>query len=102
MEPVKPPPSDFCSACSEPDSGHAEVLGMDPRFEGDKVRERSGTLLGDPGLYDRLSAEQNLDFYGRIWHLPDADRRARTKQLLARFGLWDRRKEMPEMWSSGM
>jgi ABC-2 type transport system ATP-binding protein len=86
----------------EPDSGHAEVLGMDPRFEGGQVRARAGTLLGDPGLYDRLSAEENLEFYGRIWHLPKSERRARTKDLLARFGLWDRRQETPEMWSSGM
>ncbi len=85
----------------EPDSGHAEVLGMDPRFEGDRVRERTGALLGDAGLYDRLSAEENLEFYGRIWHIAQPELRARARELLGRFGLWDRRKETPEMWSSG-
>ena len=85
----------------EPDGGHAEVLGMDPGFEGDKVRERTGALLGDAGLYDRLSAEENLEFYGRICHIAPAELQARAKDLLSRFGLWDRRKETPEMWSSG-
>ena len=86
----------------EPDSGRAEVLGMDPRFEGAKIRDRSGALLGDTGLYDRLTAEDNLDFYACVWHLSHSERRARIRELLTRFGLWDRRKESPEMWSSGM
>lgn len=86
----------------EPDGGRAEVLGLDPRFEGAKIRDRSGALLGDAGLYDRLTAEDNLNFYARVWHLSQSERRARIQEVLNRFGLWDRRKESPEMWSSGM
>lgn len=86
----------------EPDTGRVEVLGYDPRFRAPEIRQRSGALLGNPGIYDRLSAEDNLDFYAQVWHLSASDRRARIKELLLRFDLWDRRHESPEPWSTGM
>jgi ABC-2 type transport system ATP-binding protein len=86
----------------EPTAGRAEVLGYDPRFEGDAIRARAGALLEDSGLYDRLSGEDNLDFYGRVWHLAAVYRRARIRELLTRLGLWDRRRESPARWSTGM
>ena len=50
------------------------------------VRERAGALLEHPGLYERLSAEDNLDFYGRVWRMPGAARRARIEELLSHLG----------------
>ncbi|GAP12352.1 ABC-type multidrug transport system, ATPase component [Longilinea arvoryzae] len=86
----------------EPTSGQAEVLGQDTRSGGDAIRQRCGALLEHTGLYERLSAEENLDFYGRVWHLPAADRSARIHELLSGLGLWDRRKETVANWSRGM
>jgi ABC-2 type transport system ATP-binding protein len=86
----------------EPTSGSARVFGFDTRREGERVRERAGALLEHHGLYERLSAEQNLDFAGRVWRMPAADRRARTRELLDQFGLWDRRHEAAGKWSRGM
>lgn len=86
----------------EPTGGRAEVLGFDTRTQADQIRSRCGALLDQPGLYDRLTAEENLDFYGRIFRLPAAERAARCHELLARFGLWDRRKEKVGRWSRGM
>jgi ABC-2 type transport system ATP-binding protein len=54
----------------EPTSGHAEVLGFDTRSHSDKIRQHTGALLEHSGLYERLSAEDNLEFYGRVWRLP--------------------------------
>ena len=45
-------------------AGHAEVLGFDTRTHADAIRARSGALLEFNGLYERLSAEDNLDLYG--------------------------------------
>ncbi len=50
----------------DPSSGEAEVLGFDTRTQSDQVRARSGALLEHTGLYERLSAEDNLRFFARI------------------------------------
>jgi ABC-2 type transport system ATP-binding protein len=86
----------------EPTSGRAEVLGFDTRTQADKVRTHSGALLEHPGIYEQLTAEDNLEFYGRVWRLPVAERQARIKELLSHMGLWERREERVGTWSKGM
>ncbi len=86
----------------EPSAGRAEVFGFDVRTQSDEVRLRSGALLEHAGLYERFSAEDNLEFYARIWHLNAAERRMRIKEMLDHLGLWERRKELVGSWSRGM
>lgn len=86
----------------EPTDGHAEVLGYDVRSQSSAVREKTGALLEHSGLYERLSAEDNLEFYGRVWRLSRSERRTRIRELLTHFGLWERRKERVGVWSRGM
>jgi ABC-2 type transport system ATP-binding protein len=86
----------------EPTEGKAEVLGFDTQTQADEIRSRTGALLEHSGLYERLKAEDNLEFYGRIWHMPADDRQARIKELLTHLGLWERRKETVGTWSRGM
>ena len=86
----------------EPTSGRAEVLGFDTRSQAIEIRRRTGALLEHSGLYERLSAEDNLEFYGRVWRLPHAHRRSRIKELLHSMGLWQRRHERVGQWSRGM
>src|SRR4051812_39178119 len=86
----------------DPSAGHAEVLGLDTRRDGSAVRTRCGALLEHPGLYERLSAYDNLDFYGRAWRIPRRDRHERIRELLTRFGLWERRDDPVGRWSRGM
>jgi ABC-2 type transport system ATP-binding protein len=86
----------------DPSGGRAEVLGLDTRRDATTIRTRCGALLEHPGLYERLTATANLDFYGRAWHLPRAVRQDRIRELLTRFGLWDRRDEPVGRWSRGM
>src|SRR5438270_5287223 len=86
----------------EPTHGQASVLGFDTRTQADEIRARSGVLLEFAGLYERMSAEDNLDFYGRIYHMPAPDRRARIKELLTHLDLWERRKDQVGKWSRGM
>ena len=86
----------------EPSAGRAEVLGHDVAREAAAIREKSGALLEHPGLYERMSAEDNLDFYGRVWRMPATSRRARIQELMTHLGLWDRRRELVGKWSRGM
>jgi ABC-2 type transport system ATP-binding protein len=85
-----------------PTAGQARVLGFDPWKQGDAVRARVGVLLDALGLYDRLTALENLEFFGRIWHLSASERRARSEALLRHFELWDRRNDPVGQWSRGM
>jgi len=86
----------------EPTAGRAEVLNFDTRTQADEIRARTGALLEHHGLYERLSAEDNLEFYGRVWRLPRAERQVRIRELLTHLGLWERRKEQVATWSRGM
>ena len=86
----------------EPTQGSASVLGFDTRSEAAQIREQTGALLEHTGLYERLTAEDNLNFYGRVYHLPAAQRQARIHELLENMGLWERRKEVVGNWSRGM
>jgi ABC-2 type transport system ATP-binding protein len=86
----------------EPSAGRAEVLGYDTRTQADQIRLRAGALLEHHGLYERFSAWDNLEFYGRIWRMPRRERHARIEELLRRLDLWDRRYESVGRWSRGM
>jgi ABC-2 type transport system ATP-binding protein len=86
----------------EPTRGQARVLGFDTRTQSDVIHARCGALLEFAGLYERMSAEDNLDLYGRINLMPAPDRRARIKELLTHLDLWERRKELVGKWSRGM
>jgi len=86
----------------EADEGSASVLGYDVAKESNKIREISGALLEHTGIYDRLTAYDNLDFYGRIARLPKNVRDARIKELLTSVDLWDRRNDTAVDWSRGM
>lgn len=86
----------------EPTGGQAHVLGYDTESQADQIRNHSGALLENTGLYERMSAEDNLEFYGRVWKMNTGDRKARIQELLSSIGLWDRRKEPVVEWSRGM
>jgi ABC-2 type transport system ATP-binding protein len=86
----------------EPTSGSAHVLGFDVAAQADRMRERVGVLLENDGLYSRLTAYGNLDFYGEINRLSRAERQERIQQLLERLDLWDRRDERTGAFSKGM
>jgi ABC-2 type transport system ATP-binding protein len=86
----------------DPDDGQAQVLGYDTQKQADEVRARSGALLEHHGLYERLSAAENLDYYGRIWRMSKTERETRTRELLEPLGLYERRNEPIGRWSRGM
>jgi ABC-2 type transport system ATP-binding protein len=86
----------------DPTRGRAEVLGFDTRTQADAVRTQTGALLEHSGVYEQLSAEDNLELYARIYRIPAAERKARIKELLTHIDLWDRRKEPAGKWSRGM
>lgn len=85
-----------------PSAGSIRVLGMDPIAQGEAVRARCGVMLDQVGLYERLSAQQNLEFAARVARLTVADTQDRVKAALHRVELWDRRHDRVAGFSKGM
>jgi ABC-2 type transport system ATP-binding protein len=90
------------TALIEPTEGTAAVDGIDVRERPDDVRARVGILTETPGLYDKLSATANLDFFGRLYGLGEAARAERIERYLRLFDLWDRRDDAAGTFSKGM
>ncbi len=86
----------------EPTGGRALIFGRDPSREGETVRAECGALLEHHGLYERLTAVENLDFYARINRMGCVEARARMQELLEGFELWERRGDRVSTWSKGM
>ena len=90
------------TALIEPSEGRASVDGLDVTEHAEEVRARVGILTETPGLYDKLSARANLDFFGRLYGLDAATRAARIEHYLRLFSLWERRDDVAGTFSKGM
>jgi ABC-2 type transport system ATP-binding protein len=84
------------------DAGTASVMGHDLRGEAGAVRGLIGVTGQFSAVDDLLTGEENLLLMGRLRHLPAAERRARTAQLLERFDLVDAARRTPATYSGGM
>jgi ABC-2 type transport system ATP-binding protein len=90
------------TALIEPTEGRAWVDGLDVTERPEEVRARVGILTETPGLYEKLSAAANLDFFGRLYGLDAATRAARIERYLRLFSLWERRDDIAGTFSKGM
>ena len=90
------------TALIEPSEGRAAVDGFDVVSAPEDVRSRVGILTETPGLYEKLSAAVNLDFFGRLYGLDPATRAEGIERYLRLFSLWDRRDESAGTFSKGM
>ncbi len=84
------------------DAGTATVMGHDLRDEAAAVRAEIGVTGQFSAVDNLLTGEENLLLMGRLLHLPAAERRARTAELLERFDLVEAAKRIPATYSGGM
>jgi heme exporter protein A len=70
---------------SRPSAGEVTIDGLDLRRDAQDIRRRIGYLGHQPMLYEELTAEENLDFFARMYGVQD--RRARVEALIERVGL---------------
>jgi ABC-2 type transport system ATP-binding protein len=85
-----------------PTSGAIELDGLDPQTHQNEARKRFGIVFQDPSLDGDLTAWENMEIHGVLYHVPHKVRRQRTEELLKLFELWDRRKEQVKKFSGGM
>jgi heme exporter protein A len=76
------------------------AIPTDGRLDVDAQRAQIGYLGHEPLVYRELSALENLDLYGRLYHV--VERRERIGMLLERYGLWDARHDRVSSYSRGM
>ena len=88
------------STQARPDAGAVRVAGYDCRRQAPAIRRRVG-VVGHKGLlYDDLTCQENLTFYGRLFAVPDA--RQRSSDALSRVGLSERADQRVRTLSHGM
>lgn len=91
------------SCLISPSGGSARIAGFDIVKEPLKVRETVGVLTENPGIYDRLTAIENMEFFAAAYGLTKkTERDSRIKELLEFFDLWDRRNDKAGTFSKGM
>ena len=86
----------------KPTSGTATVNGYDILKEETDVKRVTGLLAESPGLYEKLSAHEFLEFMGALYDVPGDILPKRIDDLLRLFGLYDRRDYLLEGYSRGM
>lgn len=85
-----------------PTSGAIELDGLDPQTHQNEARRRFGIVFQDPSLDGDLTAWENMEIHGVLYHVPHKVRRQRSEELLKLFELWDRRKDQVKKFSGGM
>ena len=86
-----------------PTAGEARVLGLDVVHQAREVRKRIGYVFGgDRGLYERLSAYDNLRYFAELYGVTGRAQRARIDEVLELVGLTGREQERVEGYSRGM
>src|SRR6266571_760373 len=85
-----------------PTSGAAFVNGYSVLDDEDSVRASLGCMLmGDRGLYWKLTGRENLDYFGALYHVPRPERKKRIEYLIDLLKLQDFSDRQVETYSSG-
>jgi ABC-2 type transport system ATP-binding protein len=85
-----------------PTTGSLELDGLDVTTHPMEVRKRFGVVFQDPSLDSDLTAWENMDIHGVLYHVPRQARRERSETLLRMFELWERRDDLVKTFSGGM
>jgi ABC-2 type transport system ATP-binding protein len=85
-----------------PTSGSMTLDGLDPIAKPLDARRRFGIVFQDPSLDGELTAYENMQLHGVLYHVPRRPRVERTEMLLKLFELWDRRTARVKVFSGGM
>jgi len=86
----------------KPTSGEIELDGLNPQTHQNEARKRFGIVFQDPSLDGDLTAWENMEIHGVLYHVPHKIRRQRAEELLKLFELWDRRDDQVKKFSGGM
>ncbi len=90
------------AALIAPTSGTASVNGYPLGSGNNDIRRSVGILTEAPGLYDKLTAMQNLVFFAGLYDVPQSRAAQQAERYLKLMDLWDRRNDKAGSFSKGM
>ncbi len=90
------------SGLLDPDRGDVRVMGKDLRKNAAEIREKIGYVPQSITLYEKLSAYDNLVFFGEMYGVRGGELKRRIADVLGRVGLADRAKDAVSSFSGGM
>jgi len=85
-----------------PTSGTAIVDNIDISKGNDEVKKHIGFLTGSTGLYERLNPDETIDFFGKLYRIPETKLNERKEYLFEKLGINDFRKKRLGQMSTGM
>lgn len=85
-----------------PTEGSCRILGIDPSTAPEKVHAVSGVVTEHAQMYDNLTGQENLVFYGEVFGIPRSESRDRAAALLERLELADAKDKRLAAYSTGM
>src|SRR5271154_4925003 len=85
----------------QPTSGQATVAGFDVFTQSEEIKQRIGYMSQKFSLYDDLTVEENIEFFGGVYGVPPEDLPARRDYVLKMAVLEDKRKSMTRLLSGG-
>ena len=85
-------------------SGEAKISGYEigNKAHSLEIRKMIGLVPDNVGLYNGLSAYENLDFYGKLYDCSEKTRKENIEYYLRMMGLWDKRNQSAGSFSKGM
>ena len=85
-------------------SGEAQVAGYHIGNKADSlaIRKLIGLVPDNIGLYEELSAYENLDYYGKLYECPERERRQKIEYFLKMMELWEKKDQPVSDYSKGM
>lgn len=84
-----------------PSSGSGKVLGFDISKEPEKIKLNIGYMTQKFSLYEDMTAEENLEFFGRVYGLAHEKRKLRKNEIITMLGLESRRNNISGTFSGG-
>ncbi len=86
-----------------PTDGNVKVAGFDTQKNPEEVKKRIGVLFGgETGLYDRLTARENLEYFAALYGLSNHETKVRIDELARMFGMRDYLNRKVGGFSKGM
>ncbi len=90
------------STLISPTSGKITIDDRDNRTSGEYIRSITGLLTESPGMYEKISAYDNLEYYSSFYNISDTTRKNNIEKYLKMFDLWDRKDDPAGTYSKGM
>jgi ABC-2 type transport system ATP-binding protein len=90
------------STLIKPTSGNVVIDGRELSKNGEYIRSILGILTETPGMYEKISAIENLNFFSGFYGIEEKKRKQNIEKFLKMFDLWDRRDDLVSTYSKGM